>query len=566
MPCLADAPYDIVVFLLDDMRFDQVSVLSETATRLSDKWVQFDRAYVTTPMCCPERASFLSGGYPPWQTGVLTNAAPSGGATVFVDEHTLATRLQEAGATTALFGKYLNEYDALGAYVPPGWTVWAATGDAGGWTDFPVMVGHSEPSASATATLETVSGYVTDWQGAAAADLLRRGSDAPRFVYVSFLAPHHPSEPADEDEGAYAGTLYRERAYEEADVQDKPAWIRALPLLSADEQAEADARNQARLETLLSVDRAIASVVDAVQDAGNAQRTVFVLTSDNGQLWREHRLPGKGVAYEEAVRVPLLIAHPDLSPRSTAALVATNLDLAATVAALAGLSPEGAGQSLLPVLCDGQDTLRDAITLQGWEPDHPDWVALVTPDQKLIQTAGGEVELYNLELDPFEEESQHADPDQAATLAALAAQLEPGLAVSTAALPDATVGLAYDATLTRWGGEAPVTWAISAGVLPDGLTLDADGVLSGTPTAAGVATFTVQVTDASTSPVTGQPQRVSHTLTLQVLAAPPAPEDTAPPAPDTAALPKPEPCGCAAGGQPGAWAWILGLAALRRRR
>ena len=73
------------------------------------------------------------------------------------------------------------------------------------------------------------------------------------------------------------------------------------------------------------------------------------------------------------------------------------------------------------------------------------------------------------------------------------------LAVTTASLPSAVLGAAYSVQLAATGGVAPYTWAISAGSLPTGLTLSSTGLLSGTPTASGSFTFTVQVTDSATS-------------------------------------------------------------------
>ena len=73
------------------------------------------------------------------------------------------------------------------------------------------------------------------------------------------------------------------------------------------------------------------------------------------------------------------------------------------------------------------------------------------------------------------------------------------LAVTTTSLPSAVLGVAYSVQLAATGGVAPYTWAISAGSLPTGLTLSSTGLLSGTPTASGSFTFTVQVTDSATS-------------------------------------------------------------------
>lgn len=547
MPCLDSPPYDVVIFLLDDMRFDQVAVLEQTVERLEPEAVAFDRAYVTTPMCCPERASFLAGGYYAHQTGVLTNEAPTGGATVFPDEGTLPVRLQQAGYATALVGKYLNEYESLGLYVPPGWTRWAATGNLDAW-NHPEFVEGSSTFESGFGAAASVSAYVTSWQGSEILDFLDAHPDEPVFAYLSFVAPHDPHVPAAEDADEFADTVYRDRGYEEADLSDKPAWIQEIGLMSDEELAVRDQANRERLQTLLAVDRAMAAVIDAVRASPRAARTVFVLSSDNGQMWREHRLSDKGVAYEESVRVPLWIAHPDLAAATRSDLVASNLDLAATVAALAGLEPEGEGISLIPTLCDGAGTGREEVLLQAWTFEMPSWSALVTPTTKYIETVGGELELYDLDADPYELESLHEQASAGGEIDELAARLDElrGLGISTDSLPRGEVGEDYEASLGAWGGEAPLTWTLIDGALPAGLALDASGTIHGVPEVEGKRSFKVRVTDSSVSPVHGGPQAWRANLDLVV---------------------EPRACGCGTGRPAGLLAAGLALwAAMGRRR
>ncbi len=508
MPCLADTGLSVLVFLLDDMRLDQLPVLEATNARLADHAVVFDQAYVTIPMCCPERASFLSGGFLPQHTGVLTNEAPRGGFTAFPDADTLPTHLQAAGYATALFGKYLNEYDELDTYVPPGWTDWAAVAEGEPWTDFTLRAGSSTPDAGGVAQPVAVSGYVTDWQAAAASTFIGDHVGEPFFVYVSLLSPHHPHEPAPEDVGRFAGIQYRGGAWQEADMADKPAWMQTIPLWTDAEVAESDAANEERLETLLSVDRAIVSVMDTLQAQGRLDDTVVVITSDNGQQWGEHRLSLKGVGYQESVHMPLVVWNPSLTPRHSAAMVASNLDLAATITELAGLDPRGEGQSLVGPLCDETAAGRDFVPLQGWPYREPAWAGVVTSRWKYLETATGERELYDLQDDPYEAENVAGEAANEAAIVALAADLGPvrGLAVTRDLLPGATVGATYDEELTAWGGTPPYTWELSAGALPEGLRLDASGRLSGTPKAAANEVFTLDVHDSSASPYDGRPQ------------------------------------------------------------
>lgn len=553
MPCLADAGFSVLVFLLDDMRLDQLPVLKLTNARLADHAVVFDQAYVTVPMCCPERASFLSGGFLPQHTGVLTNEAPRGGFTVFPDSDTLATNLQAAGYATALSGKYLNGYEDT--YVPPGWTDWAAVAEGDPWTDFTISAGSSAPDAPGVAAPLVVSGYVTDWQASAASGFIVDHVGEPFFVYVAFRSPHDPHEPAPEDVGTFAGVQYRGGAWQEADMSDKPAWMQDLPVWSAKEVAAQDAVNEERLETLLSVDRAIVSVLDTLEAQGRLDDTVVVITSDNGQQWGEHRLSAKGVGYQESVHMPLVVWNPSLTPRHSSALVAANLDLAATITELAGLEPRGEGQSLVGPLCDDAAAGRDFVPLQGWPYTEPTWAGVVTDKWKYLESATGERELYDLQADPVEAESVAGEAANEATIAALAADLETvrGLAVTSTLLPQATVGAPYDEALTAWGGTPPYAWDVSAGALPDGVRLDSSGRLSGTPTGAANAAFTLEVYDSSSSPYDGRPQHDQRQFLLEVRKG--------------EAEAAPEACGCG-GGTGGAMVLgaLSGAWATRRRR
>ncbi len=118
-------PADVVVILTDDQRFDQMQYMPLTSALLNAETVRFSRGFVTTSLCCPARATVLTGLYA-HNHGVLTNAAPNGGATKFDPNSTIATWLQAAGYRTALIGKYLNQYQLLSPAVPPGWNKFEA--------------------------------------------------------------------------------------------------------------------------------------------------------------------------------------------------------------------------------------------------------------------------------------------------------------------------------------------------------------------------------------------------------------------------------------------------------
>lgn len=545
MPCSSGVALSVVVFILDDMRADHLPELPLTLARLADHSVQFNRAYVTTPMCCPERSSFLSGGWLPMHTGVLTNDAPRGGATVFRDDDTLATRLQAAGHATALHGKYLNEYAELGLYVPPGWSDFAAVAEGDPWTDATVTTGTSTPDAPADGTEILAEGYYADWMAERAGAFIRAHPSQPLFLYSAFRAPHDPYEPEPEDAGGHADFVWRGGAWQEEDVSDKPAWVQRLPRLGQERVAELDAVHRSMLDTYASVDRSIVDILDALDAAGRLDNTVVVLTSDDGQQWLEHRITQKGVAYEESVRVPLVVWHPELRARSTDAMVATNLDLAATVLDLAGLPSTGNGHSLRGLLCEEDGGVRDSVPLQAWPSRFPTWAGVVTADWKYVETATGERELFDLTTDPSEAASVvDAHPEVAAELSALVDENR-GLAILSGALPGGEAGAAWSAQLEAWGGSGKTTWSVVGGALPFGLALTPDGLVSGTLPASGEdLDFTVEVVDESESPVHGGPQRDRRRMVVDVSGG----------------------CGCDEGSAAGAVGAVFLAWGLRRRR
>lgn len=515
MPCAAEIGLSIIVLLLDDMRHDQLPYLPLTTARLAEHAVTYDQAYVTIPMCCPERASFLAGGFLPQFTGVLTNAAPRGGATAFDDSDTLAVRLQSDGYATMLVGKYLNEYSVLSPYIPPGWSYFASQ-DGQPYAEFEMAVGASGPDAGEQGSVVTVSEYVTGWQANETIAFFAAHPDEPVFTFVPLRAPHDPHTPAPQDVGSQSGFRYRGGAFNEADVSDKPAWIQALPLISDDDITILDRTNQERLETLASVDRAVVHIVDALERSGRAENTVLVLTSDNGQQWGEHRLVDKGVPYQESVHVPLILWNPAFEGKRLDTLVAANLDVAATITDLAGLSPRGDGRSLRDSACSGSDGGREWIPLQGWPYDMPVWAGAVTTQWKYVEWGTGERELYDLISDPTEATNtidQHSD---VAAGFATQVELSRGLAVTTEALPNGQVGTPLVTALSAWGGVGVAKWKRFNGEIPGGLSLAETGELSGVPTAAGTFQFTVMASDEGVSPYDGSAQRDIRQFTMEI--------------------------------------------------
>jgi hypothetical protein len=167
--------------------------------------------------------------------------------------------------------------------------------------------------------------------------------------------------------------------------------VQAQPLWTAEEQGVADTNNRQRLQSLKAVDRAIVAVIDAVEAAGKRESTLFVLTSDNGMMFGEHRLISKGVGYEESVRIPLVLANPAFTPGTSDTLVAMPLDIPATIQSLAGLSLEGEGQDLAPWLCGEGGAGRDHVLVEAWFGEKvPAWSGLITTSYSYLEAETGE--------------------------------------------------------------------------------------------------------------------------------------------------------------------------------
>lgn len=543
----ADEPLSFVVFVADDQRADSLWAMDRVQARLVDQGTEFTRAYATTPLCCPARASLLSGGHTSASTGVFANARPNGCTARFPDTDTLATRFQAAGYATGLVGKYLNDYpEVLAPTVPPGWTSFAAITEIPGWFHFDVVYGSSTPTQPGQGVATRLDTYVTDWQGQAAVSFLQEHGQGDFLLLVSLQAPHPPQMPAPEDEGAFSDHEHRPPSFDEEDVSDKPGWVQDTPRFSQEELDHLDQVVADQLACLLSVDRAVAEVLDTLEEIGAAERTVVVYTSDNGTQWGEHRQQEKGRPYEESVRVPLVVRHPERpGAGQVEALVASDLDLAATLMALAGVQGSTEGLDLSPWLAGQQpETWRDHVVIANHARTFfPSWAALVTLDEKLVSYTSSEVEYYDLEADPWEIDSLHLQ--EAERVEALSRVLDAERPLDVLPIDArARVGQPLQLQLDAIGGEPPYTWEPRAG-WPEALELSAEGVVTGTSTQAHWLSLPLRVHDASTSPWHGGPQELELTLDLQVQEA----ED--------------EGCGCR-----GESAWMLLLLPVvgRRRR
>lgn len=397
-----------------------------------DHWISFPRAFISTPLCCPSRASILTGRYDV-NTGVRTNHDGHR----FDASSTVAVWLHEAGYRTGLVGKYLNEYPYEGApLVPPGWDRWLAKRQGAQSTAYYgyALLDQGFPVHGGGAAGD----YLTDVVASAAVDFIRTAPPGrPFFLMVAPTAPHRPWTPAPRDAGAYASMVVEEPpSVGEADVSDKPAWVQGLPPITPDRRSQLAGIRLRSFEALRAVDDLVASVVDALRESDALERTVVFFLTDNGMSLGEHRWMGKTCPYEECIRTPLLVRFPGAAAREDRRLV-SNVDLAPTIAELAGIVPPDSvdGRSLIPLLEGAARVGWRSAALLDYVGDEvgnvrvPGWSGVRTGQYLYVEYVTGERELYDLTgavgpPDPFQLDNRAGDPAYTAVEAELAAELE----------------------------------------------------------------------------------------------------------------------------------------------
>jgi N-acetylglucosamine-6-sulfatase len=422
---------NIIFILTDDLDFASAQKMPQLRSQLIEEGTSLENAFVSYPLCCPSRATILTGLYA-HNHDVKGNNLPYGGFQKFrnegLEENTIAVRLQESGYRTAYFGKYLNGYpgEEDPAYVPPGWDKWHAIERKNTYSEETENT-YSEYDLNENGEVVSYGkrpkDYLTDVLSSKAIEYLQGATEhsEPFFLYLAPNAPHLPATPAKRHRNAFAEEAApRPPSFNEEDVSDKPLWLRHRQSISEGEVSNIDKRYRRRLESMLAVDEMVGALIQELEAAGKLQNTFIFLTSDNGWYQGEHRIHiEKSYPYEEAARVPLFVRGPEITPDSKVQKLALNTDLAPTLAELAGVEYLADGRSLVPLLRGEEPpSQRTAILLEGFGEyfdvgsGPPAYRAVRTESHKYVEYVNGERELYDLEADPDELENvyESADP------------------------------------------------------------------------------------------------------------------------------------------------------------
>jgi arylsulfatase A-like enzyme len=394
----------VLLIITDDQR-EGLEVMPRTRSRFVNSGRSYPNAYATTPQCCPARASIFTGRY------VHNHAVKNNALGRDLDsESTLAYYLQTAGYRTALFGKYLNRW---GGRPPPFYDRWTTLLGAERYTDAVYNVNGD---------YRDLEGYSTKVLGEKLVDFLwtseAKADEQPWMVTFTPAAPHAPYLPERKysrvDVGRWTGNpaVYEYRTQQ--GKADKPEFLQ-----SAARRPATHVRTS-QMRTLISVDDVIGRVFRTMAGL-EEQNTIAIFVSDNGLMWGEHGWVDKALPHTHSVRVPLLMRWPGrVEPGTIDGRLAANIDIAPTLLAAAGVSPEGAsfdGRSLLD-----ESWSRDSVLLEFFGPEEermvPPWASLRGASYQYTEyyAENGAIifrEYYDLANDPWQLDNAYGDADPA---------------------------------------------------------------------------------------------------------------------------------------------------------
>jgi arylsulfatase A-like enzyme len=459
---------NILMIMTDDLDMQvfqsalQAGYLPNIQREIVAKSTNFAETFVALPMCCPSRTSYLTGQYP-HNHGIYRNVGSHGGFESFAkDGSTLAVWLHAAGYRTGLVGKYLNGYGTTpkaekGKYIPPGWDTWDAL----------FTVGQYNYNMSQNGNRHHYGADPQDYQtdvlaGLAQTFLSRTKTTQPFFLTLTPTAPHYEGSDDDDDSGGgirppvrYLDTpplaqmpMEGWPSFNEADMSDKPAWMR--------DDAPVDPVGQrsgfnSKIAAMRAVDDMVGTAIAELEKVGKLDQTLIIFTSDNGFQYGTHRRTQKTDMYEESIRVPLYIRAPGQTQAITSHSWAMNIDWAPTIVDFANATTDIAmdGQSLRPWVGGDAGAPAGRRTVLIEHPcdgspmkDHPPYDMIRSMDPALTGDQTGQTvmiyaetynpknvltdrEFYNLATDPYQDESEasSSNPHVVSAMNALSTRL-----------------------------------------------------------------------------------------------------------------------------------------------
>ena len=319
-PPPVDGRPNIVVINTDDQRADTIMHLPKIKQWLVDGGTTFNNGYVSTPTCCPSRATLMSGRYT-HNNGQKSQDTPS------IDLNLTTQRyLHDAGYFTGHSGKFL-QWMTLAARAPhfDRWSYFKG-GYENVWMNNDGYVSQSQ-GYSTTLTFDKALNFVDDFE--------TRDDNKPWYLSLAPVAPHSPTTPEPQYADTAVPTFAPDASYQEADRNDKPPFVKNRNTTAA----SAMANRTAQLRTLYSVDDQVDRLMQHLQTRGELDNTLVIFTSDNGSLWGEHKLNSKFLPYRKSVEVPILVRWPGkVAAGAVDNRFVSHIDVAPTLLAAAGVT------------------------------------------------------------------------------------------------------------------------------------------------------------------------------------------------------------------------------------
>jgi arylsulfatase A-like enzyme len=407
---------NVLVILSDDQRADTMGMMPRTLRWFQRQGTTFPNGYVTTPLCCPSRASIMTGQYV-HNHDVANNSE----ATELDQTETLQRYLFDAGYTTGISGKFLND-----------WPIGLDPSYFHRWAIF--NGGYRGRKFNVNGKVKKRKGYSTDLIRDFALTFLEqfeRKDGRPWMLFVNPFAPHDPFTPAARHVKAKVPQWEPTPNVGEADRSDKPPGV-----LGANETADSvqDVRTK-QLRTLLAADELVRAILRELGKLGERQSTLAFYTSDNGFFWAEHGLYDKRWPYTESIHVPLFMRWPGrVAAGATDQRQAMSVDIPATVFDATGITPQHLldGRSLLDP--PGRERMLIEHFVDPLQPWIPEWASTRTPTYQYVEyyDEAGAIsfrEYYDLVADPWQlanilEDGDPSNDPSGGELADLSTQLE----------------------------------------------------------------------------------------------------------------------------------------------
>ncbi|MDD4871362.1 MAG: sulfatase [Kiritimatiellae bacterium] len=337
---------NVVFILTDDHRWDHLScaghpfLKTPNIDRIAAEGVMFRNMFVTTSLCSPSRASFLSGLYA-HSHGVVNNFTDYPGELT-----SFPMRLQEEGYETAYIGKWhMNEDDDS---TRPGFDYWVSHKGQGNYFDNTFNINGQR---------QVLKGYYTERITDMAVDWLKKPRTKPFVMILGHKAPHTPFTPEPRYAHIYddINIPYPKSAFT---LEDKPEWVKQRidtwhgiygPLYGFRKKFP-DTRPESVIDfarfvrdytaAIKSVDDSVGRIYQTLQKNGQLDNTLFIFAGDNGMFLGEHGMTDKRTMHEESIRVPLVARYPKcIKPGTVIDQMVLNIDLAPSVIDICGARP-----------------------------------------------------------------------------------------------------------------------------------------------------------------------------------------------------------------------------------